>query len=302
MRQTVALLVACFLATDSLTTSLQAKLIAADDFDYADACLTAGLNGGSGWLDAWTGENFITVGSLRFAPLPARGHKLTTSPAPGREATKCSYRTISAKDNDDLVEEGKFGRDGTTIWLGFLVNAPTGLSTGYGGLSLYNDDRQQVFLGDTGASDVYAIERTGQLQRFTTVRADAVIHFIICRLTFQAGDDKIDIWIDPARGSADPKEDSIAASAVVRDFRFNRIRLCSAPVPLNFDNLRLATKFADLAGRDDRSSPVVISRINMGWGRLLALGLILAVIGAALMLILLWAFSWKKRREPPLVR
>src|SRR5207244_1096022 len=92
---------------------------------------------------------------------------------------------------------------------------------------------------------------TGQLQRFTTVRADTTIHFVVCRLTFLAGDDKIDLWIDPTPGPTNPSDDSIAASAVVRDYRFNRVRLCSAPVPLNFDNLRLGTKFTDLATRTD---------------------------------------------------
>ena len=213
----------------------------------------------------------------------------------------CSSDLISPKGNDELVEDGKFGRDGATVWLGFLVNAPTGQSTGYGGLSLYDDERQQVFLGDTGASDVYAIERTGQLQRFTTVRVDAVIHFLVCRLTFQAGDDKIDMWVDPSPGATEPPEDSIAASALVRDFRFNRIRLCSAPVPLNFDNLRVATKFTDLTGRDDSPGVAIVGRTGIAWGRLVAVGLILAIIGALLLAILLWALWRAKRREPPLV-
>ena len=290
-----------FLVSNRLVTSLQARLIAADDFEYNDACLTAGLNGGFGWAEAWTGENFINVGSLRFATLPSRGHKLTTSPAPGREATKCSYRAISPTGNDELVDAGKFGRDDTTIWLGFLVNAPTGLSTGYGGLSLYDDERQQVFLGDTGASDVYAIERTGQLQRFTTIRADGAIHFVVCRMTFLAGDDKIDMWIDPPPGTSDPTEDSVAASALVRDFRFDRVRLCSAPVPLNFDRLRLGTKFNDLAAGSESPRLAIVGRTGIAWGGLLALGSILAIIGGALLAILLWALWRAKRREPPLV-
>lgn len=35
--------------------------------------------------------------------------------------------------------------------------------------------------------------------------------------------------------------------ALVRDFRFNRVRLCSAPLPMSFDALRLGTTFADVA-------------------------------------------------------
>src|SRR2546430_9059763 len=92
VRQTVTLLLTVgVLASKPLVTSLSARLIAAEDFEYADACLTAGLNGGFGWAEGWTGENFITVGPLRLAQLSSRGHKLTKNPAPGREAPQCPH-------------------------------------------------------------------------------------------------------------------------------------------------------------------------------------------------------------------
>ena len=158
-----------------------------------------------------------------------------------------------------------------------------------------------LFVGDTGASDVYAIERTGQLQRFTNIRADAVVHFVVCRMVFAPGDDKVDMWVDPPPGADDPSESSIAVSAMVRDFRFNRVRLCSAPVPMDFDTLCLGTKFSDLSVTPGRRSLSNLTPPRASW-TLLALGVMLAFGGIFLLSILLWALSRRKRREPPLVR
>jgi hypothetical protein len=287
-----------FLANSAVAS--QSRLIAAEDFDYDQATLTAGLNGGFGWAETWTGESFVTVGSLGFTGFGTHGHKLTTNPSPGREAIKCSYRLFSTNSNDELMENGKFGRDDTTLWLGFLVNAPTGLSTGYGGLSLYDDDRQQIFIGDTGASDVYAIERTGQLQRFTDIRTDGAIHFVVCRLAFAVGDEKVDMWIDPLPGNAQPSDTSIAASATVRDFRFNRVRFCSAPVPMNFDALRLGTKFSDLIP-PMTAQPISMRQTTGIWIRLLIIAVVMALLGILILGTLFWALARRRRREPPLV-
>jgi hypothetical protein len=151
----------------------------------------------------------------------------------------------------------------------------------------------------TRASVLYAMERTGQFQRFTTVRADASVHFVVCRMTFALGDDKIDLWIDPAPGSTGPSEESIAASATVRDFHFNRVRFCSAPVPMNFDALRLGTKFSDLV---PRSSPEATSTLpTLSWARLLAIATIMVLLGILILGTLFWAFARRRRGEPPLV-
>jgi len=230
-----------------------AALLAADEFDYQGASVITRANGGLGWADAWTGNSFVTAGSLSYPHLLNAGHKLTTCACPsGSDSFKCSYRTISSERLPDLFDEGALGKDNTTVWIAFLARVPAGRSTvpGYGGISLYEDDRQELFLGDTGASDVWAFERTGQLQRFSDVRADSKVCFLVYRIAFLRGDEKVDMWINPEPGHSDPPEADIVTSASVRDFRFNRVRFCSAPVSLDFDALRIGTTYADVAPRD----------------------------------------------------
>ncbi|MDB6032335.1 MAG: anchor protein, partial [Verrucomicrobiales bacterium] len=231
----------------------RAFVIASEDFDYDDVALIRGGYGGSGWVDPWSGNCFITPGSLKFANLAHYGNKLTTSgEQTGPELVKCSFRTISPEGNEKVMENGHLGKDNTTVWIGFLVNvpAPTPIS-GYGGLSLYDVNRQQVFLGDTGASNVWAFERTGQLQKFSNALAAEKVCFLVYRIQFLEGDDEITMWVNPEPGTRPPPEDAAAVEpTMVRDFRFNRIRFCSAPTPMSFDALRFGTSYADIAPID----------------------------------------------------
>jgi hypothetical protein len=267
-----------------LVTSLRlgAELLASEDFIY-DSTLIIGAHGGKGWAEPWTGINFVTASSLSFPGLATVGHKLTTGNPPGNDSVKCSFRSLSRDGPDVLMEDGKFGRDYTTLWISFLVNTPAGRSTGYGGLSLFDDNRQQLFLGDTGASNVWAFERTGQLQRFSEVEANDAVCFLVYRISFLPGDERIDMWVNPKPGRREPAETTAAASETsVRDFRFNRVRVCAAPVPMSFDALRIGTTYADVA------------TAARNWGMLWVIVIQVLIFAAAAILAL---FIWRMRRR-----
>jgi hypothetical protein len=266
---------------------LGAELLATEDFIY-DSTLITGAHGGKGWAEAWTGMNFVTASSLSFPGLATAGHKLTTGNPVGNDNIKCSFRPLSTHRSDVLMEEGKFGRDRTTLWISFLVNTPAGRSTGYGGLFLYDDNRQQLFLGDTGASNVWAFERTGQLQRFSDVAADDAVCFLVYRISFLPGDERIDMWVNPKPGPREPSDATAAASETgIRDFRFNRVRLCAAPVPMSFDALRIGTTYADVA--TDAGT----------WGmRWVILIQILIFAATALLALIIWRMRRRKSRYP----
>lgn len=290
---------------------VQAKLVASEEFDYAQVDHITDARGGTGWEDAWTGSSFITVGSLAFPGLANRGHKLTTSGAEGgTEDVKCSFRTLSIQGREDLVDEGRFGKDHTTLWIAFVVNAPSGLSAGFGGLSLYDGPRQRLFLGDTGTSNVWGMDVGRWTHRFSDTPADRNPCLLVYRITFLPGDEKIDMWVNPAPGREPPPESSIAASAsAVPDFRFNRVRLCSAPAPLNFDALRIGTTFTDVAPAvsaaaavpDAPAAPPPPQR-SVTAARVLVL-LVLAGSGLTLLaLVVLVGLLWHRRRlKPPRV-
>jgi hypothetical protein len=174
----------------------------------------------------------------------------------------------------------------TRVWIGFLVNSPAGRSSGYGGISLFDDQRQELFLGDTGASNVWAFERSRQLQRFSDVEATDEACFLVYRIRFLPGNERIDMWVNPTPGD-EPSESEVAASeSAVRDFRFNRVRLCAAPVPMSFDALRIGTTYRDVA------PPA--ANISIVW---------LVIVQAILLLSLgaLTLMLWKQKRRPPIV-
>jgi hypothetical protein len=221
---------------------LFAAIIASEDFDYDNVSVIDGLNGGLGWAGPWNGNGFITPGSLHLSRLGFTGHKATS------QGSKCAYRKLSAAGKETVTDNGKFGKDGTTIWISFLISAPLGTTIpGYGGISLFEESRERVFIGDTGASNVWAIERQGQIQRFSSRVADSNACLIVCRMKFLPGEDRIDMWIDPSTNLLEPSEANTAASITnAIDFRFDGIRFCSAPFPMNCDALRFGTTYRDV--------------------------------------------------------
>src|SRR6185369_5619260 len=187
--------------------SLRAALLVSEDFAYENASLIDGLNGGSGWAGPWSGIGFTTPGSLRYPQLAFSGNKATS------QGSKCAFRKFSTPGDQSLTENGKFGKDNSTIWISFLINAPAGSTIpGYGGISFFEEGRERLFIGDTGASNVWAIERQGQTQTFSARVADSNICFVVCRIKFLPGPERVDLWIDPPIGVAEPSEAQVAAS------------------------------------------------------------------------------------------
>ena len=149
------------------TATARADLIASDDFEY-ESTLIRGCNGGTGWADAWTGGNLVTVGSLQYQDRDTRGHKLTTNGGTV-DSIRCSFRTLRTAGREDLLVDGSFGKPGTTVWVGFLANVPTGRNGGFGGISLVNNRREQLFFGDTGRYVFWGIEVSKDMQIVSTM-------------------------------------------------------------------------------------------------------------------------------------
>jgi len=232
-------------------TAVRAEVVAADDFDYEGMDIR-GRDGGIGWADAWTGGNLLSRGSLYFSDYDAKGNRLTTlgDSKGGSDAIKCSFRTLDS-GMEDLVSDGKLGKPGTTLWIGFIANFPQGLSSrgAFGGVSLFNDRREQLFLGDCGSTNVWGFERAGELQCFSNVPVEASIAFLVCRIEFQSANAKVNMWVNPKPGATEPPAQEIDAFERVRPFQFNRVRICSAPGPIDVDGLRIGTTYGDVAPR-----------------------------------------------------
>lgn len=243
----VAFAFACALL---LAWDLRGALIAAESFAYNTPTIR-GCNGGDGWADAWTGDNLIMPGSLNFTGHATRGNQLTTlGDSMGKsDAVKCSFRTLATTGRDDLLIDGKFGRPDTTIWFSFLANMPEGANarTGiFAGVSLLDDQRERMFFGRTSKRNAWAFERSGQTQQFSTNRADVNVALLVYKMTFRTTDARVEMWVNPGPGTNDLSTVPVA-TANVREFRFNRVRICSAPGTFGIDELRFGTTYADIA-------------------------------------------------------
>ena len=240
----------CLLLFLIVVPAVRAELIAADDFDY-DIATIRGCDGGTGWADAWTGGNLISKGSLYFGDYDAKGNRLTTmgDKASGSDLVKCSFRKLAVDGMDHLIADGKYGRPGTTLWIAFVVNFPQGghVRGAFGGVSLFNDRKEQLFLGDCGSTNVWAFERTGESQHLSSVQVDLGITFLVYQIEFQPDGARMGMWVNPKPGVNDPPVSETSVSVRVPPFQFNRVRVCSAPGPIDIDGLRLGTTYADVA-------------------------------------------------------
>jgi hypothetical protein len=230
----------------------RAEIIAVDDFDY-QCTLTEGANGGTGWAGAWTGLNLITAGSLHFGNYAAKGHKLTTHGQPASATNRYSFRTLSTLDRERWTDNDRFGRPGTVLWIGFLINVPGGANGGYGGVSLYDQGNEQAFLGQTGLSNVWGFARAGRASQFGDVMGDKNPTFLVYRIAFTGREAQIQMWINPEPGGKEPSPSEIAASDSAGKFHFDSVRVTSEPVPFSIDGLRIGTTYGDVAPVSSRT-------------------------------------------------
>lgn len=251
-------------------------LIASDSFSYPEGATLKGANGGSGWAGPWItsplhkSDNTIAPSSMLFKNLAASGNRLLEVGSNVR-----SYRTIDTARPElaTLLDGGKLGKDGTTIWIGFLAALSHGENTnlGSGGVHLYNGlgdltvdpdgdkkGHQVLFMGDRNSSTKWCLERTtggaaGGSNHDSELDVDTTVRFLVYRIDFAPGHEMIRMFIDPAPG-AEPKDDSALMIVGVSDFRFDTVEVGSATNPgkgpqerLDIDELRIATSFRGVA-------------------------------------------------------
>ena len=94
---------------------------AVETFDYDSGAALAGLDGGSGWLDAWsvdgTATATITDGSLDSDRVDETGNALSMSKTEGGDVTVAS--------RPFFAPFGAEGQDSSSVWVSFLHQQPT---------------------------------------------------------------------------------------------------------------------------------------------------------------------------------
>ena len=233
------------------TWPLRAALISYDGADYPANSTLNTRNGGLGWLNAWSGLNRAVADGLQFPGLVTAANRLLT--VGGNQA---SLRTISTAGFSSLLTGGKFGLDGTELWLSVLARRETNQDfTEYAGLSLFDGGTEELFLGIPSGGfahwgmqlfDLGAAPGNITAASYAPVTTGETV-FLVLRLRFAASD-TVDLFVNPTPGVVPTRPDATRSGA---NIRFDRIRIQSGPYvsqpPLSLDEIRLGESYADVA-------------------------------------------------------
>ena len=212
----------------------QASVIAYDEFRYAPGYILGGQDGGSGWATSYLSNVSAPVlmakGSLPFGGLATAGNACET--ATSTSGLTDMERTLTTP----------LGADGTTAYLGFLIQPNELVSNGYAGFALGD-----MFVGilQSGFYGVQSADGISNRSSSTTVPLQNVTTFLVVRITFQPGADKIELFINPTPGQPLPD----TPNAVKTDLDLGTITSVRmmADHAVELDELRLGTTFEDVA-------------------------------------------------------
>jgi len=203
--------------------SAQADLVAYDSFSGQAGQALAGMNGGTGFSDAWHVGNFGPDSSQNYV---VQGSSLEGGTAPsqgGRVAALAQY-TLGSGLTRDLSTP--IGQAGTTAYISVLMRADgtlnEGSSGGFFGMTLNASTTtpnlsQDLFIGKPSGSN-FAIEDRGGNNSHASATAAAIgaSNLLVVRADFAAsGPDKFTLYVNPTATSMGPavvKQDSFLGS------------------------------------------------------------------------------------------
>ena len=231
-----------------------AVMIASDGFDYPLGAI-AGRNGGSGFSAPYTGNGQINDDSLHYTdsggrPLPEVGRHVSTN-----TNGNGMFRTLSTvgRPAGMLDGTGKFGADGSTVYVGFLERLDSGVVNNFGdycGLSFFNGVTEELFFGDLGWAGTHTFwgvdpQRGEGAVRESTVPVNSTVRLLIGRIDFALGLETVRFYVDPPL-NAEPATATLGPFTM-HDFRFDQIRIQGGGAGrYSFDGVALGTTYSDV--------------------------------------------------------
>lgn len=175
-------------------------LLVYDGFDYPAGAQLENQNGGTGWARGWNqyGSGYtpstITEQGLTYG-------RLQTS---GRATQTTSFYPIGHA----RIPSTQLGTDGTILYGSALVR-PLAVSGGYPD-SYFGIGFSDMGFGKPGNGDFYSIEKPSGATRPTSVRivANQTV-FLVYRVTFRSGVDKVELWVNPEPGQPLPAPQAV---------------------------------------------------------------------------------------------
>lgn len=252
-----------------------AEPIAVESFVYEADSPLAGANGGSGWQGAWLvsplarKDNRVIGPTMTHPQLSVAGRRMKQV---GDDVRSFRKLDLDRKEVADLVTAGDYGpalgKEGTTIWIGFLIANASSAKQAYGGIHLcdglgdltrdmFGDKKahQRISLGRNNTSRGWYLGRVtngapGAGKWDSNVATDEKTRLLVYRFDFHERDVEGWLFIDPPPGrEPDRKSAAIHAEKITR-FYFNTLSVGSGPGAIfHLDEIRIGRTIADVAPR-----------------------------------------------------
>lgn len=244
-------------ATFISASPLSAALVFYDSFTEGSTPLTLPGHtpdtGGADWANAQNttavGDTQISAGSLADPTglaLSATGGKLTA-------ITDDDYRGFSS------LSGGGLGADGTTVYVSALVDlaaggsAATGIEFRRGATNATSHGAaRSFFIGSIGST--YAAQTQIAGASGSAALTPGQVNFVVARFNFVAGNDSIDVWVNPADAAdlAGPADGTISGA----DFSFNHVAFSNFNSTAfgSVDEVRIGTELSDVTSIPEPST------------------------------------------------
>lgn len=231
----------------STVSTCKGEVIALESADYPATNSLVGLNGGYGWSSAWDGPNLLVAGSYAWPDFPSVGNRFSTL-----GTNFASFRSLRTIGREALLDsDGKFGKEGTTIYVSFMARTAAINSSNYAGISFFNDMVEECLVGAVEGQTNWSVRvddlpSPAGIGASTNLIVNSQITRLVVRMTFGATgtNDLVELWINP---SVTAPLGSPSATVSGGDIHFNRIRLASAATTkIGLDEIRMGTTWEDV--------------------------------------------------------
>lgn len=172
--------------------------IAYESFDYPPGTFLGDQAGGSGWANVWWSGAGLSDADVVYPGIDAVGGMAQTL-----AQSAGSYRKPDPAGFDDITVGGKFGADGSTIWMSWWQQRKPGTDEDFGGVSIIDQFvAERFFVGSPSFTQELGIhiDPWGPASNVISIPGTSAdtLSRVVSRIDFQAGDERYRLWINPA--------------------------------------------------------------------------------------------------------
>jgi uncharacterized repeat protein (TIGR02543 family) len=238
-----------FLSLVALLGSVHAGVLVSESFNYTTGTVLNGKNGGTGFTSGWVESGVTSDYDLLQTGSPTFGELFTAGNSVASKAPHSMYTDLSRSLTHIAGTAGK------VVWVSCLLRKESTVTSSQGdyfGLVLYSTNGS-VFLGKPSESNTWVVSTAGTAAVAGEDSGSAVTQsttaLLVAKISFVAGNETIQLFVDPAPGTTEPTVASASKTNVDLD-KFVALGVLGGEAAWSFDEIRLGTTFADVANRE----------------------------------------------------